>query len=532
MRDPIGAFDSIRDNFLLYLKTAFGTRFQSLENEREDLLRQAGIFYQDPWIEPIPIYKTSGKLIKDLMKDDLPGLSDQDREDFKSLVSCGLFGDNNKLHLHQASMLEKALKGKNCIVTAGTGSGKTEAFLLPLFAYLAQESSRWAHPRTQDVHVDDWWKNDDWQTSCRNALIGERKTYRVAQRVHENREAAVRALIIYPMNALVEDQMTRLRKALDSDNARLWFKRNRNGNRIYFGRYNRNTPIAGHEFEKPTASGIINPDWKRIEKLAEAMRNMEGDALAAAEHAEKFEKKNNKDVVYNFPRLGGSEMLSRWDMQDFPPDILITNFSMLSIMLMREADTSLFKKTRKWLEGGKDRIFHLIIDELHLHRGTAGAEVGYLLRLLLFRLGLHPGHPQLRIFGSSASLDPDDPKSMKFLTGFFGAPSESFCIVPGSQESIPEIKGQKYLQPEPFILLSKDASEFSDEKYHEASRLLGYEEEGLKGEMELKNALGSDKLQLVARLLHACEYESRTRAVSLDYFARRLFGEEINVKSS
>ena len=66
---------------------------------------------------------------------------------------------------------------------------------------------------------------------------------------------------------------------------------------------------------------------------------------------------------------------------------------------MREADASLFEKTRKWLAGGKDRIFHLIIDELHLHRGTAGAEVGYLLRLLLFRLGLHPGHPQLRIFG-------------------------------------------------------------------------------------------------------------------------------------
>ena len=110
MRDPIGAFDSIRDNFLLYLKTSFGTRLPSLEREREYLLRQPGIFYQDPWIEPIPIYKTSGKLIKDLMKDDLPGLSDQDRDDFKSLVSCGLFGDNNKLHFHQASMLEKALK--------------------------------------------------------------------------------------------------------------------------------------------------------------------------------------------------------------------------------------------------------------------------------------------------------------------------------------------------------------------------------------------------------------------------------------
>jgi ATP-dependent helicase YprA (DUF1998 family) len=105
-------------------------------------------------------------------------------------------------------------------------------------------------------------------------------------------------------------------------------------------------------------------------------------------------------------------------------------------MLMRQADAPIFEKTREWLAGGKDRVFHLIIDELHLYRGTAGAEVAYLLRLLLFRLGLHPNHPQLRILGSSASLDPDNPKSLEFLTGFFGAALDSFCIIPGSQEPV------------------------------------------------------------------------------------------------
>ena len=46
-------------------------------------------------------------------------------------------------------------------------------------------------------------------------------------------------------------------------------------------------------------------------------------------------------------------MWSRWDMQDAPPDILITNFSMLSIMLMRDADAPIFRRTREWLTRDK-----------------------------------------------------------------------------------------------------------------------------------------------------------------------------------
>ena len=73
----------------------------------------------------------------------------------------------------------------------------------------------------------------------------------------------------------------------------------------------------------------------------------------------------DEDVPYFFPRLDGSEMRSRWDMQDAPPDILITNFSMLSIMLCGTPTTASFEKTRQWLE--KDgSVFHLIVDEIHL----------------------------------------------------------------------------------------------------------------------------------------------------------------------
>ncbi len=79
-------------------------------------------------------------------------------------------------------------------------------------------------------------------------------------------------------------------------------------------------------------------------------------------------------------------MWSRWDMQDSPPDVLITNYSMLNIMLMRSVEASVFDFTRQWLADDPTRVFHLIVDELHSYRGTPGTEVAYLIRVLLARL--------------------------------------------------------------------------------------------------------------------------------------------------
>src|SRR5262249_42024155 len=65
-------------------------------------------------------------------------------------------------------------------------------------------------------------------------------------RAGQTRPSAVRALILYPMNALVEDQMVRLRKALDSRAAREGMQDFFNGNRIFFGRSTGPTPVTGH----------------------------------------------------------------------------------------------------------------------------------------------------------------------------------------------------------------------------------------------------------------------------------------------
>ena len=98
-----------------------------------------------------------------------------------------------------------------------------------------------------------------------------------------------------------------------------------------------------------------------------------------------------------------------------PPDILITNVSMLGAMLNREVEAPIFDKTRDWLENNDDAYFYLILDELHLQRGSTGTEVAYLIRLLLHRLGLtsEKHRHKVRILASSASLPAEPEKEAK-----------------------------------------------------------------------------------------------------------------------
>jgi len=98
-------------------------------------------------------------------------------------------------------------------------------------------------------------------------------------------------------------------------------------------------------------------------------------------------------------------MRSRWDIQDYPPDILITNYSMLNIMLLRERDQSIFEKTVQWLSADASHVFTIVVDELHMYRGTPGTEVAYLLRNLLLRLNLFERPEQVRFIAASASLE-------------------------------------------------------------------------------------------------------------------------------
>lgn len=489
MKDPIGSFEIIKDNFIRYIETAFGTKFPGLEKERKDLLNYDKVLYRKPWIEPLPDYISSGKSIDDIMPPDLGNaLNDNESRIFRELVKTGLFPANVKLHLHQMKMLKEALDGNNCIITSGTGSGKTESFLLPLFAQLSKEFTHWQKTNHKSANVDSWW-NDANGLTPKNIVDQATQclSSNVSQRSHDKRKAGVRALILYPMNALVEDQMSRLRKALDSDDTRDWLSRNGNGNAIYFGRYNGTSPIAGDLFK---ADGKRNDN--KINKLKTELKELDEVFKKVSEYIktelpkeEEFKKLSDekktekiKELKSFFQRIDNSaEMRCRFDMQIAPPDILITNFSMLSIMLMRAVDSGIFDETKKWLEcedlsvekreaEKPNRVFHLIIDELHLYRGTQGSEVAYLLKLVLNRLGLNPHHPQLRILASSASIVADESKegqkSKMFLEDFFGIDwaKKPFKIIKGENNLVAKFpENENKLPINPFKDLALKYSE-------------------------------------------------------------------------
>ncbi len=535
MIDPIGAFEDLKEDMIRYLKTSFGTRFDWLEDERLDRLRSNGGFSQEPWIEPLPRYVSSKKKIQDLKETDLPEMSSDDLEVFKGLVSSGLIKTDMELYDHQLKMLKKALAGKNCVITAGTGSGKTEAFLLPLFGQLSKEIKYWQTPDTCPEHLNDWWNDEKWYSEN----IKKNTSPRISQRGHEKRPAAVRSLIVYPMNALVEDQLTRLRKTLDSDEARRWFETNANGNKIYIGRYNGSTPVSGHEYDERDTNKELRLNKDKLKELKDKLKEMEDSAKKAVEYSgDNYNKTENVNARFFFPMLDGAEMRSRWDMQESPPDILLTNFSMLSIMLMRESESLIFKKTKEWLEcldleenkresAKSKRIFHLIIDELHLYRGTYGAEVAYLIRLLLSRLGLNLKHPQLRILGSSASLGAGDKESVKFLEDFF---LESPEIIEGKEEEIGN-NTESDIEPEPFIYLARKAEKLNSEEDKVLQEMYNkFSDRKPRNIDELFDKVGNDGLK--NRMLKAFVMNGKTRSISFSTFAKSLFNGDITTNNS
>ncbi|WP_456282165.1 DEAD/DEAH box helicase [Cupriavidus sp. JZ107] len=368
------------------------------------------------------------------------------RRGFIALAGSGLMPAGADLYEHQQRMLHAALQGKHCVVVTGTGSGKTESFLLPVLASIAREALRssggWAAAALSS-EMPRYWKNAPAWHFARPAERGEL------------RKPAVRALLLYPMNALVEDQMSRLRRALDSDAAHDALDRHWGGNRVRFGRYNGTTPVAGHpwrldddgrrELNKPKHDELkvaLKQAIDQCQKLVAATRAAKDNLRSVSEKGgdvgdAKQQLGKLEEQASFVPRMSpdSGEMFHRWEMQAAPPDLLITNVSMLSIMLMRQpspvvaddrADADIFERTRSWLAEDRDNhVFQLVLDELHLYRGAAGTEVGYLLRLLLERIGLEPGSKQLQILASSASLNAESEDTYKFLGEFFGMDAEA-----------------------------------------------------------------------------------------------------------
>src|SRR6266540_6739463 len=151
MHDLFGAYERINQVYRWYIESAFPLRYEILSEERRRLLSQEGILSQPPLLETVPVYPSSGR--------DLAAASGSLPSEFGDLqyLAADLM-QGKELYRHQWECLDEVInKGRDIVVTTGTGSGKTECFLLPLLAELARESANGNWEPSRKRPADSYW---------------------------------------------------------------------------------------------------------------------------------------------------------------------------------------------------------------------------------------------------------------------------------------------------------------------------------------------------------------------------------------
>ena len=220
------------------------------------------------------------------------------------------------LYLHQERSIRLLNEGRNIVVTSGTGSGKTECFLFPLI----------------------------------NSLLREKEEGTLSK-------PGVRAILIYPMNALANDQMKRLRNLLMEYPE------------IRFGVFNGDTPYSGDRRK-----------W----------------------YNELHENETIEKLRWPLP----NELLTREEMVKNPPHILCTNYAMLEYMLLTPNRGAVFTNSN---------VKFIVLDEAHSYSGATGMETSLLIRRLIARINQEQAHPQYIL--TSATLG-EEGKAEKDISDF------------------------------------------------------------------------------------------------------------------
>lgn len=321
--DPLATSELITASYRRYLRSLLPVRELKIAAALDAEISRSSLLTKGPLLEATPPYEP-GATLGDLVDEGVLG------PPFRSLNSTYLpFG--RPLYRHQEQAIRKITTGRNVVVASGTGSGKTESFLVPIL----------------------------------DALSAEHAVGRLGP--------GVRALLLYPMNALANDQLKRLRQVLAAVP------------HITFGRYVGDTKEEPREAEE--AFSLLN--------LGE-------------------------------PRLP-NELLSRTEMRAKPPHLLLTNYAMLEYLLLRPADIDFFEGT-----GGGNWQF-VVLDEAHVYDGAKAAELAMLLRRLHDRVA--PERP-LRYIATSATVGDDPLAVTEFAQRLFNAPFEWIPGDPKRQDLI------------------------------------------------------------------------------------------------
>ncbi len=402
---------SLRDALIEYIEATYHISDPAILRQRRELLEQLGVVHQAPYLESTPRYMTGDSFSA------IKGLDPAALKILSMLADPTAAGKRllfDPPYTHQSKAIRETLVNeKNLLIMTGTGSGKTESFLMPILGKLAREASR-CDSRFGDL-------------------------------------TGVRALILYPMNALVNDQLGRLR-AIFGDSRLVTQFTDWAGRPIRFARYTSRTPYAGIR-EKAKDQRRLKSFGDFYVGLLKAARESGDAAIEAKKLLEELmargkwpakpdleqwymgsNRRHWQDDNGNFLRAvtlpEDSELVTRHEAQAAAPDLLVTNYSMLEYMLMRPVERPIFDQTKTWLENCPDEKFLLILDEAHLYRGAGGTEVGLLLRRLRDRLGI--SEDRFQVICASASFE-SEKYAPEFAAQLTGTDVKRFVVVGGDK---------------------------------------------------------------------------------------------------
>lgn len=418
-----------------YIKSQYFGKSPILLSALNNHLDDEGLLYQKPFIESSPAYVTVQNGIE------TAALENWMKEYFVQLAEAGI-GVFPSPFSHQISALEAATRGENLFVSTGTGSGKTECFMWPLLAKMATEARNF---------------KESWE------------------------KRGVRTIIMYPMNALVSDQVSRLRKMIgDPDNKFIKVFRNTCGanvRRPQFGMYTGRTPYPGvqpsTEQDRKLEKTLARISFPQSDSEKEFFNHLlkEGKIPAKANMSLFLQGLHDSKHI---PSKDDAELITRFEMQQFCPDILITNYSMLEYMLLRPREQKIWSDTREWLATNIKNKLLFVIDEAHMYRGSSCGEVALLIRRLFHKLGISRDRVQFIL--TTASMpnknQQDVDSVMKFANELTASDTTTcFCYLTGEREVI---DGQLKYDIPTELLLNSDPGQFEGKSEVKLYALLSF----------------------------------------------------------
>lgn len=358
--DPFKVYEEAKQQYKSYIRTFQTFRKPEIEAFVRDRIDNGTMLWQEPIIQISKKFKPGKSLAQmiseGLLHAGLQSIFTIKKKDGTSVVMHP--------HYHQQQAFEVVCgKKQNLVVTTGTGSGKSICFELPIVDHCLRVKA--AQPK------------------------------------------GIKAIIIYPMNALANTQYQELSKKIA-------------GTGLKIGLYT-------------------------------------GDTAHTPEEA----LKKYKEVFGEAEHPVDSEIISRLQMHQAPPDILITNYVQMELLLTRLEDQRLFA------DEYKENLRFLVLDELHTYSGKQGADVAFLIRRLKQRTNTTG---KLICIGTSATMvsETEGENSGALVAAFasrvFGEPFDGSNVVRETEDTTTEHHGE-VLNPafevDAAMLKAFDASDLS-----------------------------------------------------------------------